>query len=117
MDPEKLISTIDFRYITDVITKEEALEILKKAQEGKEDRQKKLLEVGYPAYTTQVGWIGYSNEQVAELCQKYLNLGYTAFKVKVGNDIKEDINRLQTVRSIIGWDNLLVRIFSIICSN
>lgn len=55
MEPEQLVSTIDFRYITDVITKEEAIELLKKGKEGKEERVEKLLKCGYPAYTTQVG--------------------------------------------------------------
>ena len=55
MEPEQLVSTIDFRYITDVVTKKEAIEMLKKARTGKEEREKYLLENGYPAYTTQVG--------------------------------------------------------------
>lgn len=57
LEPEQLVSTIDFRYITDVITKEEAIEILKKAREGKEERIQDLFVHGYPAYTTQVGKI------------------------------------------------------------
>lgn len=52
---QELVSTIDFRYITDVITKEEAIEILKSKQSGKNERERILKEKGYPAYTTQVG--------------------------------------------------------------
>lgn len=55
LEPEQLVSTIDFRYLSNVITKEEALELLKKGQEGKEERLNNLLEKGYPAYTTQAG--------------------------------------------------------------
>lgn len=109
LEPEQLVSTIDFRYISDVITKEEAIEILKKGREGKEERTEKLLKCGYPAYTTQVGWIGYSNETITELCQKYLDLGFTAFKIKVGKNLQDDIRRLQAVRNVIGWDKQLVR--------
>lgn len=50
-----LVSTIDFRYITDVITKEEAIQLLKSKQAGKQERIKLVMEKGYPAYTTQVG--------------------------------------------------------------
>ncbi|KAI4461230.1 enolase superfamily mandelate racemase [Holotrichia oblita] len=107
LEPEQLVSTIDFRYITDVITKEEAIEILKKGREGKEERIQDLFQNGYPAYTTQAGWMGYSKEQIIELCQKYLDLGFTFFKVKIGNNLKDDIKRLKLVRNVIGWDNIL----------
>lgn len=108
MEPEKLVSTIDFRYITDVITKEEAIKILREAQDGKEERMQKLMETGYPAYTTQVGWIGYTKDTISELTQQYLDAGYKAFKVKVGQNIKDDIDRLRIVRNIIGWENKLM---------
>lgn len=55
LDPEQLVSVIDFRYINDVITKEEAILLLTKGKEGKEERTERLLKSGYPAYTTQVG--------------------------------------------------------------
>lgn len=54
------------------------------------------------------GWIGYSNETLTELCEKYLELGFTAFKLKVGKDFQDDVRRLQAVRNIIGWENKLV---------
>lgn len=56
-----------------------------------------------------VGWIGYSNETLTELCEKYLELGFTAFKLKVGKDFHDDVRRLQAVRNVIGWENKLVR--------
>lgn len=108
MDPEQLVSTIDFRYITDVITKEEAIQLLKNQQSKKEERITKLTAKGYPAYTTQVGWLGYSNDTIVELCQKYLDLGFTAFKVKVGANLQNDINRLKLVRNAIGYDKQLM---------
>lgn len=54
------------------------------------------------------GWIGYSNETLTELCEKYLELGFTAFKLKVGKDFHDDVRRLQAVRNVIGWENKLV---------
>lgn len=108
LEPEQLISCIDFRYLSNVITKEEALELLKQGRVGKEERVNKLLEKGYPCYTTQAGWLGYSNEKISQLAQKYLDLGFTAFKMKVGQNLHDDIKRLEFVRNIIGWDRILM---------
>ncbi|KAG5888707.1 hypothetical protein JTB14_035772 [Gonioctena quinquepunctata] len=108
MEPEQLISCIDFRYLSNVITKEEALELLKKGRQGKEVRMNKLLEKGYPCYTTQAGWLGYSNEKITQLANKYMDAGFTAFKVKVGKNLDDDIKRLKVIRSIIGWDKTLM---------
>lgn len=108
LSPEELVSTIDFRYITDLITKEEALEILREKQVDKEKREKLLLKNGYPAYTTQVGWLGYSDEKVRELCKKYLKQGFTSFKAKVGQNIDDDIRRCQIIREEIGNKNKLM---------
>ncbi|XP_034835915.1 mitochondrial enolase superfamily member 1-like [Maniola hyperantus] len=108
LTPEELVSTIDFRYITDVITKDEAIQLLKVKLAGKEERVKQLLEKGYPAYTTQVGWMGYSDELVKELCNKYLSLGFKHFKVKVGLNLEDDIRRCSAVRKYIGDDKILM---------
>ncbi|XP_063823082.1 mitochondrial enolase superfamily member 1-like [Ostrinia nubilalis] len=108
MEPEELVSTIDFRYITEVITKDEAVRLLKNKRKGKEDRIQYLLQNGYPAYTTQVGWMGYSDELVEELCKKYLKLGFTHFKVKVGTSIEDDLRRCSVVRKTIGDHNYLM---------
>ncbi|XP_026497857.1 mitochondrial enolase superfamily member 1-like [Vanessa tameamea] len=108
MSPEELVSTIDFRYITDVITKEEAIQILKDKQTGKDSRIKELIEQGYPAYTTQVGWLGYSDELVKQLCEKYLSLGFEHFKVKVGLNFEDDYRRCSLVRKYIGDDKFLM---------
>ncbi|KAF3428837.1 hypothetical protein E2986_06841 [Frieseomelitta varia] len=108
LTPEQLVSTIDFRYITDVITEEEAVELLKVNQKDKEKREEILRKTGYPAYTTQVGWLGYSNDKVKELCTKFLSLGFTSFKVKVGQNLTDDIRRCQLVRETIGYKNKLM---------
>ncbi|XP_011312837.1 mitochondrial enolase superfamily member 1-like isoform X2 [Fopius arisanus] len=108
LTPETLVSTIDFRYISDVITRDEAIKILKDKQSLKLARENRLLERGLPAYTTQVGWLGYSNEKVRALCRKYISLGFTHFKVKVGHDIDDDIRRLRLIRQEIGEKNILM---------
>ncbi|OXU22440.1 hypothetical protein TSAR_009982, partial [Trichomalopsis sarcophagae] len=108
LSPEQLVSAIDFRYITDVVTKQEALELLRSQQSVKASREAALLQKGYPAYTTQVGWLGYSDVKVRELCAKYLDLGFTAFKAKVGQDLKDDTRRCGLIREAIGYDKTLM---------
>ncbi|XP_055921561.1 mitochondrial enolase superfamily member 1-like [Eupeodes corollae] len=108
MEPEVLVSTIDFRYITDVITPEEAINLLKQNVSSKTERIDELIKNGYPAYTTQVGWMGYSDEKIKRLCKEYLAKGYTSFKLKVGRDFESDIRRCKIVRESIGWDNQLM---------
>ncbi|MBN3315666.1 ENOF1 enolase, partial [Atractosteus spatula] len=108
MDPEKLISCIDFRYITDALTEKEALDILRKARDGKCKREEHMLKEGYPAYTTSCAWIGYPDEQLKQLCSKALSEGWTRFKVKVGADLSDDIRRCRLLREMIGPDKTLM---------
>ncbi|CAG9135628.1 unnamed protein product [Plutella xylostella] len=108
LEPEELVSTIDFRYITDVVTKEEAIQMLKSKRAGVQERVKILEQKGYPAYTTQVGWLGYSDEVLASLCAKYLALSFTHFKVKVGLNLQDDLRRCSAVRKYIGDDKFLM---------
>uniref|UniRef100_A0A673BL03 Mitochondrial enolase superfamily member 1 n=1 Tax=Sphaeramia orbicularis TaxID=375764 RepID=A0A673BL03_9TELE len=102
-EPKQLVSCIDFRYITDVLTEEEALDLLVKAQE--EDQMQKE---GYPAYTTSCAWLGYPDEQLKQLCTDALKSGWTRFKVKVGADLEDDVRRCRIIRQMIGPDNTLM---------
>ncbi|KAK6292830.1 hypothetical protein J4Q44_G00363310 [Coregonus suidteri] len=108
MDPRKLISCIDFRYITDALTEQEALDILVKAQMGKQQRVDQMLKEGYPAYTTSCAWLGYSDQLLKQLCTDALNDGWTKFKVKVGADLEDDIRRCSLIRQMIGPNNTLM---------
>lgn len=85
-----------------------AKKILEEKQKFRKEQEKKLLENGYPAYTTQVGWLGYSDRQLEDLCQRFLDLGYTAFKIKVGQDLQDDIRRCEAIRRVIGYKNKLM---------
>jgi len=108
MRPEELVRCIDFRYLTDALTPEEALEHLRRMAPGKAEREAHLLQQGYPAYTTSVGWLGYPDEKIRHLCRKALQEGFTAFKLKVGRDLQDDLRRCQIVREEIGWENYLM---------
>jgi L-fuconate dehydratase len=108
MTPRELVSTIDFRYITGALTPDEAIAILEKNESTKAAREAELLRDGYPAYTTSVGWLGYSDEKVRGLCREALAAGWTNFKMKVGGDLKDDVRRAAIVRSEIGPQNKLM---------
>jgi len=108
MSPEEFISCVDFTYITDAITKEEALQILKKKESSKQERIKFLLENGYPAYTTSAGWLGYSNEKIRHLCREAKKDGWKYLKMKVGSNLEDDMRRASIIREEIGYDMKLM---------
>ncbi|EIW78694.1 enolase C-terminal domain-like protein [Coniophora puteana RWD-64-598 SS2] len=101
MTPEELVSATAFRYITDALTKEEALAMLKAKEATKAAREAHVREVGYPAYVTSAGWLGYSDEKVARLTKEAVAAGFNHFKMKVGADAASDLRRGQIIRSII----------------
>ncbi|KAJ3794626.1 enolase C-terminal domain-like protein [Lentinula aff. detonsa] len=99
--PEELVRSAAWRYISDAITKEEALEMLKKLESSKAEREAKVKELGYPAYVTSAGWLGYSDEKVARLTKEAVAMGFNHFKMKVGADQANDLRRGKIIRSII----------------
>ena len=108
MEPRDLVKAIDFRYIDDAITEAEAIDLLTTRREGQQSRLALLQQQGYPAYTTSVGWFGYSEEKIRRLAKEALADGWTHFKLKVGGDPAEDLHRGRIVREEIGWDNELM---------
>ncbi len=108
MTPTELVRCIDFRYITDALTPQEALEILTKLESTKAARTAQMLEQGFPAYTTGAGWLGYSDEKVRRLCREALADGFKHIKIKVGGNLEGDIRRAALIREEIGWDNFLM---------
>jgi L-galactonate dehydratase len=105
MTPQQIVDLIDFRYITDAITPEEALEILTKSEQGKKERLQEALDSrAVPAYTTSAGWLGYGQDKMRALLRETLSKGYRHFKLKVGSDVNEDRTRLSIAREIIGFD-------------
>ncbi|KAL6352741.1 hypothetical protein LRP88_13214 [Fusarium phalaenopsidis] len=105
MSPEEFVSCIDFRYITDAITPEEAVAMLKEQEATKPQRLEEALNSrAVPAYTTSAGWLGYGEDKMKSLLQETLNAGYRHFKVKVGGDIGRDRKRLGIAREVIGYD-------------
>jgi L-fuconate dehydratase len=102
LSPEQLVSTIDFTYITDVLKPEEAVAMLSAARAGRDAREAEIRAEGYPAYTTSTGWLGYPDEKVRRLCREAIAEGWTAFKMKVGQNLEDNIRRAAIMREEIG---------------
>ncbi|MFK3707362.1 L-fuconate dehydratase [Raoultella sp. BIGb0138] len=108
MSPEELVRCIDFRYITDCITPQEALVLLQQRAEDKALRMEKLQAEGYPCYTTSAGWLGYPDDKLRRLCQEAVDAGFDYLKLKVGRDLEDDIRRVRIARETIGPDRKLM---------
>ena len=105
MTPEELVRCIDFRYITDALTPEEAIALLKESEAGKKER---IAEAennqAVPVYTTSAGWLGYSEEKMTQLLEESVAAGFKHFKMKVGGNLEDDKRRLRITRNAIGYD-------------
>lgn len=104
MSPQELVSCVDFTYLTDVITPEEATEMLMTQEASKAERVAYLERYGYPAYTTSAGWLGYPEEKIRRLCREAKAAGWKHIKMKVGNDLENDMMRAAVIRDEIGAD-------------
>ncbi|HEY3229635.1 MAG TPA: L-fuconate dehydratase [Roseiflexaceae bacterium] len=108
MTPEQLVACVDFRYITDALTPEEALDILRRNEPTRAAREAEMRQHGFPAYTTSAGWLGYSDEKLRRLCREGLAAGWSHFKIKVGVNIEDDIRRARIIREEIGPEHKLM---------
>ncbi|WP_436842550.1 L-fuconate dehydratase [Streptomyces flaveolus] len=101
-EPEWLVRQIDFRYITDALTPEEALDLLRRGRAGAQERRARLLERGFPAYTTSPGWLGYDDDKLGRLAAQAVADGFRQIKLKVGADLDDDIRRCRAARAVVG---------------
>jgi L-fuconate dehydratase len=102
MSPEQIVDAIDFRYITDALSREEALDILYRMDADKSANEEILRSKGVPAYTTSPGWLGYSDEKMLDLTKKAMDDGFALIKYKCGQSISDDQRRLGKVRELVG---------------
>ena len=108
MAPEEIVRCIDFRYLTDALTPEEALEILLRQAPGRAARTAQMQASGYPSYTTSAGWLGFTDQQLRDLCREAIAGGWSHFKIKVGADLDDDIRRATIIREEIGDRKLMM---------
>lgn len=107
LSPEEIVRLVDFHYISDALPPEEALDLLCRQASGRAAREAELCRIGYPAYTTSAGWLGYTDEQLRTICREALADGWSLFKIKVGQDLSDDIRRCTIIREEIGWERKL----------
>jgi L-fuconate dehydratase len=108
MSPEELVAAIDFRYIEDALTPDEAIALLKTQQSGRDERLAEIEQLGYPAYTTSPGWLGYTDERIDALVREAASAGFTRVKMKVGRDLDMDARRAEIIRSALGPNGVLM---------
>ncbi|HEU0276288.1 MAG TPA: enolase C-terminal domain-like protein [Rhodanobacteraceae bacterium] len=104
MSPERIVAAIDFRYLTDALTPADALELLRRAQPSRTARIAELLDRGYPAYTTSPGWLGYADDKLMALARQAVADGFRTIKLKVGQNVDDDLRRLRIARATVGTD-------------
>jgi len=102
LTPEQLVAQVDFRYLRDALTQDDALDLLRTAAAGRAEREQRLRAEGYPAYTTTPGWLGYDDEKLARLCKEAVADGYDLIKLKVGANLADDVRRMAIARATVG---------------
>lgn len=102
MPPEKFVSCLDLRYVTDVLNKDEALDMVSRNEATKRQRAHRLERTGYPAYTTAPGWLGYSGEKLRRMCEQARSSGFNHVKLKVGANMEDDLRRCAIAREALG---------------
>ena len=109
MSPEQFVECVDFRYLGDVLTKAEALEMVSANEPTKAARITEMEAKGYPCYTTSAGWLGYPDDKMRALCQAAVDNGFRHLKFKVGRSLEDDKRRLRIAREVVG-DNVKLMI-------
>ncbi|WP_327001012.1 fuconate dehydratase [Dactylosporangium sp. NBC_01737] len=102
LTPEQIVAQVDFRYLRDALTEDEALALLRSVSAGRAERERLLLAEGYPAYTTTPGWLGYDDEKLDRLCREAVQDGYDLIKLKVGGNLADDVRRMRIARQAVG---------------
>jgi L-fuconate dehydratase len=102
LEPEELVALVDFRYLTDALTPEQALELLRAKVPTRREREAQLLAGGYPAYATSPGWLGYDDDKLRRRCREAVQAGFTHVKLKVGGSLQDDLRRLRIARDAVG---------------
>ena len=108
LEPEEVVALVDFRYMLDALTPDEALALLRERADTKRERAARLLADGYPAYTTSAGWLGYDDDKLRRRCRQAVEDGFTHVKVKVGASLPDDLRRLRIAREALGPDRGLM---------
>jgi L-fuconate dehydratase len=104
----ELAAVADLRYLSDALTRAEAVAILEALEPSRAERIAELERIGYPCYTTSPGWLGYDDEKLRRLCDESVRAGFQHIKLKVGAHIEDDRRRCAIAREILGPDRYLM---------
>lgn len=102
LTPQQVVDCVDWRYLTDALTPDDALALLEARRAGVADRVATLQADGYPAYTTTPGWLGYDDAKLTRLMTEAVADGFAMVKLKVGRDLDDDRRRLTIARDVGG---------------
>lgn len=108
MPSEQIADLVDYRHITDALTRDEAVGILQALEPTRTERIAELRRGGYPSYTTSAGWLGYSDDDLRAKCRDLRERGWSHFKIKVGRDLEDDLRRCRVLREELGPDSRLM---------
>lgn len=102
LSPEEIVDLVDFTYLADAISRQEALALLRDRAGTRGEREAEIKKIGYPAYTTSAGWLGYSDDRLRDECARAIADGWRYLKLKVGRNIDDDLRRARVMREAIG---------------
>jgi L-fuconate dehydratase len=101
LSDEAVSNLIDFSWVEDCCSQEEALILLSGERQNREERSE-ILDRGYPGYDTSVGWFNYPDELLAQNAAAAAAAGFTAMKLKIGSpDLQTDLRRVQLVQGSV----------------
>jgi L-fuconate dehydratase len=102
LSPSDIAQLLDFSYLEEDLTREQAVELITSQQETRGIREP-IIDRGYPGYDTSVGWFQYEDAQLLENARNALGSGFRALKLKVGSpDSARDIRRAELLRELAG---------------
>lgn len=107
LPPKRVVDAIDWRYLEDALTRDEALEILNDKYEEHRDLEIKMRQKGPKAYST-AGWLGLTDEEIVQTVREMQRQGFDCFKMKVGQNLDYDKERLAYIRGVIGDESKLM---------
>ena len=108
LTPEEVVRLLDLSYLEEVLSEQDALELLLRQLTSRSSRIP-ILQTGYPGYDTSVGWMAYDDQKVRDLTARALDSGFKAFKLKVGSDDgRRDLRRAAVLRECIGESGTLM---------
>ena len=108
MTPAEFVRCVDFRYLTDVLTPADAVALLEARAAGRAQREAAARRDGLPGYTTSVGWLGFTDDEVRRRARAAVAAGWTHVKMKVGGDPEADARRAALIREEIGPERFLM---------